>query len=83
MSICICGHDKASHVHCGSWGSEGCAECRCSRFDENKMNGTCKWKQYGIVTFLTGCKKRPVVSDTPSNEWKFCPYCGKKIKVVK
>lgn len=42
----------------------------------------CEWKDaelYGYYTSCTEFKSRIACKDT---YWKYCPYCGKKIKVV-
>ena len=55
----------------------------------------CEWKQSerfrGMETFRTGCCCRTMIltsleaaniKDCPQYAMKYCPYCGKKIKIV-
>ena len=46
----------------------------------------CEWKlEYEEANlYLTGCQQRQLIFDgTPKeNGYRYCPYCGKKIKVV-
>lgn len=48
---------------------------------------TCEWKleDEEANLYLTECQQRQLIFDgTPKeNEYRYCPYCGKKIKVVK
>ena len=46
----------------------------------------CKWKleDEEANLYLTGCQQRQLIFEgTPKeNGYRYCPYCGKKIKVV-
>lgn len=46
----------------------------------------CEWKleDEEANLYLTGCQQRQLIFDgTPKeNKYEYCPYCGKKIKVV-
>ena len=46
----------------------------------------CEWKfeDEEANLYLTGCQQRQLIFDgTPKENWyRYCPYCGKKIKIV-
>ena len=47
---------------------------------------TCEWEQYGYKTLHS--KEHDVINpfleipESMDNEIKYCPYCGKKIKII-
>ena len=49
--------------------------CEWKGFDNSLIEGKVMW------TYETACKKY-IPEKRTSNQFKFCPYCGKKIKVV-
>ena len=53
---------------------------------EGNHNDVCEWKLEDKEDnlYLTGCQQRQLIFDgTPKeNGYRYCPYCGKKIKVV-
>ena len=56
------------------------------KYEENTSDDVCKWKLEDEETnlYLTGCQQRQLIFEgTPKeNGYRYCPYCGKKIKVV-
>lgn len=60
-------------------------KCKISR-DEAMQDDYCEWKPDkfdGEVHCYTGCGKEYLFSEQEEqNEYKYCPYCGKKIKEV-
>ena len=56
------------------------------KYEENKADDVCEWKfeDEEANLYLTGCQQRQLIFDgTPKeNGYRYCPYCGKKIKVV-
>ena len=46
------------------------------------VNDVCEWKYKHPFGDFPGCKNVNY-SISRDNNWKYCPYCGKKIKVVK
>jgi hypothetical protein len=46
---------------------------------------TCEWSDGGEGAYLTECGEAFVVNEgTPAeNGMRFCPYCGRKLKVVR
>ena len=56
------------------------------KYEENKADDVCEWKYNNSeYYFESSCDHLHIfMSDGPKeNECDFCPYCGKKIKVVK
>lgn len=53
---------------------------------EGNHDDVCEWKieDEEANLYLTGCQQRQLLFDgTPKeNGYRYCPYCGKKIKVV-
>ena len=52
------------------------------KYIEHISDDVCEWKDkelYGYYTSCTEFRSRIACKDT---YWKYCPYCGKKIKVV-
>ena len=54
-------------------------ECQFSHVDE-ASDDVCEWKYKHPFGDFPSCKN--VNSISRDRNWKFCPYCGKKIKVV-
>ena len=55
------------------------------KYEENKADDVCEWKYNNSeYYFESSCDHLHIfMSDGPKqNEYDFCPYCGKKIKVV-
>ena len=54
------------------------------RLAEEHNGGCCEWQRYGEERmYFKNCKFRNEDIDNFSvRQFKFCPYCGKKIKVV-
>ena len=61
------------------------------KYEENKADDVCEWKYTKEIMdnaeFKVGCNqnalKRGIVPNNFSyHDFKYCPYCGKKIKVV-
>lgn len=49
------------------------------KYEENKSNDVCEWEYVSTYTYYkVGCKENIV----PIQYGDYCPYCGKKIKVV-
>ena len=42
----------------------------------------CEWKYSSLTGNLDSDRHKKVIKDAIACEWKFCPYCGKKITVV-
>ena len=56
-------------------------ECQFSYIDERISDDVCEWKMTDtkkLMPYKTSCGNE----DLYDNSWKYCPYCGKKIKVV-
>lgn len=57
------------------------------KYEENKSDDVCKWRlcDEEANVYDTSCRNPHIlIEGTPrENNYKFCPYCGKKIKVVK
>jgi hypothetical protein len=54
---------------------------RFARCQEEKYDGFCEWKHYELDLLLpygTSCGQSDLYDDC----YKYCPYCGKKIKIV-
>ena len=49
------------------------------KYEENKSDDVCEWKYDFNANLKTQCKERIKYRVA---DWKRCPYCGKKIKVV-
>lgn len=61
-----------------SWYQKGYADAE-KKIAEKQNNNYCEWKkQDGFYLFKTSCG----IKDADNDHYKFCPYCGKKIKVV-
>ena len=59
-------------------------ECQLSYIDEEVSDDVCEWKDYkdGIEhSYHMGCCEE-AFSQCYETNFKFCPYCGKKIKIV-
>ena len=56
------------------------------KYEENTSDDVCKWKfeDEEDNLYLTGCQQRQLLFEgTPKeNGYRYCPYCGKKIKEV-
>ena len=55
------------------------------KYEENKSDDVCEWKYNDSeYYFESSCEHLHIfMSDGPKeNEYRFCPYCGKKIKEV-
>ena len=55
------------------------------KYEENKADDVCEWKYNNSeYYFESSCDHLHIfMSDGPKeNEYEFCPYCGKKIKIV-
>ena len=53
------------------------------KYEENKADDVCEWKYNNSEYYWeSSCEHLHIfMSDGPEeNEYKFCPYCGKKIK---
>ena len=56
-------------------------ECQFSYIDERISDDVCEWKMTDtkkLMPYETSCGNE----DLYDNSYKYCPYCGKKIKVV-
>ena len=56
-------------------------ECQFSYIDERISDDVCEWKMTDtkkMMPYETSCGN----DDLYDNSYKYCPYCGKKIKVV-
>ena len=61
-----------------SWYQKGYADAK-KELVEEQNNDYCEWnKQDGFYLFKTSCG----IKDADNDHYKFCPYCGKKMKVV-
>ena len=47
------------------------------KYDENKTDNVCEWREEGLFLY-TSCGDRVKAY---SDNFKYCPYCGKQIKV--
>ena len=59
----------------------GCQDERDKFARWQEENGFCEWKHYELdllMPYGTSCGQ----SDLYDDSYKFCPYCGKKIKIV-
>ena len=56
------------------------------KYIEHISDDVCEWKleDEEANLYLTGCQQRQLIFEgTPKeNGYRYCPYCGKKIKVV-
>ena len=56
------------------------------KYEQNTFDDVCEWKleDEEANLYLTGCQQRQLIFEgTPKeNGYRYCPYCGKKIKVV-
>ena len=63
-------------------GSKWCGECHNTIVEIVKQGGVsdnvCEWRKDGLFLY-TSCGDRV---EAYSDDFKYCPYCGKKIKVV-
>ena len=50
------------------------------KYEENADDDVCEWKYKHPFGDFPSCKN--VNSISRDGNWKFCPYCGKKIKIV-
>lgn len=65
-----------------SWYQKGYADAE-KKYIEEHNNEFCEWKQYSVIAgieFYENCKR--ILPYHLYDEKKYCPYCGKKIKVV-
>ena len=61
-----------------------------SSYDVDKVVGkqggvsddVCEWKYSSLTGNWDSDRHKKVIKDAIACEWKFCPYCGKKIKAV-
>jgi hypothetical protein len=56
-----------------------------AKIDKIKEPQKCEWNRQGAEDFIiTGCGHRPykVIIDNCGFKIDFCPYCGRKIKVI-
>ena len=51
------------------------------KFEENK-DDVCEWKDKELYGYYTSCTEFRSCIACKDKYWKYCPYCGKKIKVV-
>ena len=58
-----------------------CDQCNTGKKEYEIIN-FCEWEYDFDGCYNTGCKKHYefTVDDIEANEFKYCPYCGKKIK---
>lgn len=72
-----------THEYCSEWIAVGDVITIIYRLAEeyNNYNDFCEWeiKSWGLFPIMTSCEN---TLDT-NYDYKFCPYCGKKIKVIK
>ena len=57
-------------------------ECQFSYIDEEASDDVCEWKLTDtrkLLPYKASCGNE----DLYDHSWKYCPYCGKKVKVVK
>lgn len=47
------------------------------KYEENKTDDVCEWREEGLFLY-TSCGDRVKAY---SDNFKYCPYCGKQIKV--
>ena len=56
------------------------------KYEENKSDDVCEWRlcDEEANVYDTSCRNPHIlIEGTPrENNYKFCPYCGKKIKAV-
>ena len=58
-------------------------ECQFSYIDEEVSDDVCEWtKQYKTYDWKPSCETNSVYNVAGVGWFKYCPYCGKKIKVV-
>ena len=50
--------------------------------EENEADDVCDWKYSSITGNWDSDRHKKVIKDAIACDWKVCPYCGKKIKVV-
>ena len=48
------------------------------KYEENKTDDVCEWREEGLFLY-TSCGDRV---NAYSDDFKYCPYCSKQIKVV-
>ena len=55
------------------------------KYEENTSDDVCKWKDKDKVIYAS-CNNKQIASEfcwfNECGDYKYCPYCGKKIKVV-
>ena len=51
------------------------------KYEENKSDDVCEWKVKSNY-YVTECSHDTDVMYGLKQDFKFCPYCGKKIRVV-
>ena len=51
------------------------------KYEENKSDDVCEWKVKSNY-YVTECSHDTDVMYGLKQDFKYCPYCGKKIKVV-
>ena len=51
------------------------------KYEENKSDDVCEWKVKSNY-YVTKCSHDTDVMYGLKQDFKYCPYCGKKIKVV-
>lgn len=51
------------------------------KYEENKADDVCEWKVKSNY-YVTKCSHDTDVMYGLKQDFKYCPYCGKKIKVV-
>ena len=48
------------------------------KYEDNKTDNVCEWREEGLFLY-TSCGDRV---NAYSDDFKYCPYCSKRIKVV-
>ena len=52
------------------------------KYEENEADYVCDWKYSSLTGNWDSDRHKKVIKDAIACDWKVCPYCGKKIKVV-
>ena len=52
------------------------------KYEENEADDVCDWKYSSLTGNWDSYRHKKVIKDAIACDWKVCPYCGKKIKVM-
>lgn len=57
-------------------------ECQFSYLNKESTDDVCEWKYSSQTGNWDSDRHKKVIKDAIACDWKVCPYCAKKIKVV-